>query len=363
MLKGIDVSMHQAAIDLSAVSADFVIVKATEGMGYTDPQFKNLITQAVNAGKRIGVYHFCRNDMQDQGNTAIGEADWFLSVVKDYIGKAILVLDWESKKPGEVSYAKVWLDRVYSKTGIRPMIYMNQSTENSYDWSSVVNANYGLWGAKYLDNEIDRNYDMSKAGSPFSSKFWDVVAMWQWTSSGILDGWPYALDCNVFYGDGATWDKYAGGEAPRPQPVPVPTPQPCNQPKYSVGTPVCTNILAEASTGGKVYHGDWLGTITEVVLNRPYPYLLNNGTGWTNDEGIDSDPHIPGKVSPAIKPTITAGSKVRVKNNAKDFNGGGLASFVYHTTYTLMELNNDRAVIGNGGTVTAAVHVSDLYLA
>ncbi|MGX8833954.1 CHAP domain-containing protein [Amedibacillus sp. YH-ame6] len=64
--------------------------------------------------------------------------------------------------------------------------------------------------------------------------------------------------------------------------------------KYKVGLPVCTNTLATSSTGDKVYKGDWEGTITKIVEGTTYPYLLNNGTGWTNDEGIDSDPHSPG---------------------------------------------------------------------
>ena len=62
---------------------------------------------------------------------------------------------------------------------------------------------------------------------------------------------------------------------------------------YKVGTKVCTNVLATSSTGGKVYKGDWSGTITKVIPGAAYPYLLNNGTGWTNDKGIDSDPHMP----------------------------------------------------------------------
>ena len=62
---------------------------------------------------------------------------------------------------------------------------------------------------------------------------------------------------------------------------------------YKVGTPVCTNTLATSSTGGKVYKGDWKGTITRVIKGAAYPYLLNNGTGWTNNTGIDTDPHTP----------------------------------------------------------------------
>ncbi|MEG0527023.1 MAG: CHAP domain-containing protein [Longicatena sp.] len=64
--------------------------------------------------------------------------------------------------------------------------------------------------------------------------------------------------------------------------------------KYKIGTYVCTNTLSTSSMGGRVYKGDWEGRITRVEEGAKYPYLLNNGTGWTNDTGIDSDPHIPG---------------------------------------------------------------------
>ena len=36
MLKGIDISNHQAGLDLSKVDCDFVIIKATEGKSYVD---------------------------------------------------------------------------------------------------------------------------------------------------------------------------------------------------------------------------------------------------------------------------------------------------------------------------------------
>jgi LysM repeat protein len=34
--------------------------------------------------------------------------------------------------------------------------------------------------------------------------------MWQWTSVGRLDGYSGNLDCDEFYGDTNTWNKYAG---------------------------------------------------------------------------------------------------------------------------------------------------------
>ena len=87
---------------------------------------------------------------------------------------------------------------------------MSESVVNSYDWSSVANADYGLWVAKYRDNNPDYNYNMANAGSRPKVKWWKFYCMWQWTSTGRLDGYGHNLDCNVFYGDAATWDKYVG---------------------------------------------------------------------------------------------------------------------------------------------------------
>ena len=60
--------------------------------------------------------------------------------------------------------------------------------------------------------------------------------------------------------------------------------------------------------------------------------------------------------------TIKAGSVVRVKQGAKTYTGGGLASFVYERDHVVSELNGDRAVITYGGVTVAAVRVSDLTL-
>ena len=60
--------------------------------------------------------------------------------------------------------------------------------------------------------------------------------------------------------------------------------------------------------------------------------------------------------------TIKAGSVVRVKQGAKTYTGGGLASFVYSRDHVVSELDGDRAVITYGGVTVAAVRVSDLTL-
>ena len=210
MLKGIDISKWQAGIDLSKINCDFVIIKATEGKSYVDPSCDIFFQKALNLNKKLGIYHFANNS----DNTPEQEADWFINNTKGYIGKAIPVLDWEDNVKSDVAWALKWLQLVEKSYGCKPLIYMSESTVNSYDWSSVANANYGLWVAKYRDKSADYNYDMSMAGKNPAVNYWKFYALWQWTDVGRLDGYNGPIDCDVFYGDNNAWDKYIGNEVP-----------------------------------------------------------------------------------------------------------------------------------------------------
>ena len=217
-LNGIDISNWQRGIDLSKVPCDFVIAKATEGIGYVDKSCDGFIQQAKRLGKKLGFYHFAR-----PRNDAVREAQYFYNNTKNYFGEAIPILDWEAENKSDVAWAKRWLDEVYRLSGVKPVIYMSESVVNSYDWSSVANADYGLWVAKYRDNNPDYNYNMANAGSRPRVKWWKFYCMWQWTSSGRLNGYGGNLDCNVFYGDVSTWDAYVGKSTSTVKPQPKPT--------------------------------------------------------------------------------------------------------------------------------------------
>jgi len=99
--------------------------------------------------------------------------------------------------------------------------------------------------------------------------------------------------------------------------------------------------------------------ITAIAKSGKHPYHLikTSGSastvyGWVDAADIQAE----------ASAAIVKGSKVKVKQGAKTFNGGALASFVYSGTYTVMEVIVSRAVIGQGGTVTAAINISDLTL-
>lgn len=203
-LNGIDISNWQKGINLAAVPADFVICKATEGTTYVSPDCDRQYQQAKANGRCLGVYHFATG-----GSSGQAEADWFLKNIQGYIGEAVLILDWESNAlPKGPSYAKAFLDRVYQKTGVRPLIYMSNSVIHSYDWSSVVAGNYGLWNAGYYAGYQTMGYNPN-APLKGGTGAWKSAAMYQYTSSGRLSGYSGNLDLNVFYGDRNAWSKYA----------------------------------------------------------------------------------------------------------------------------------------------------------
>ena len=68
-----------------------------------------------------------------------------------------------------------------------------------------------------------------------------------------------------------------------------------------------------------------------------------------------------GKVSP-VTVTIDECDTVRLKEDAKDYDGHSLAGFVYKRNHVVKQLDGDRAVLTYGGDIVCAAHVSDLIL-
>lgn len=205
-MNGIDISDYQNGINLAAVPCDFVIIKATGGTGYINPDCDRAFQQAVKNGKKAGVYHYARE--RGYEGSAVQEAEFFVDNCKGYIGKALLALDWEAQKSLGVSWAKAWLDKVYELTSVRPVIYMSKTTCREYDWSPVAAANYGLWCAQYANND-ETGYQTDPWTDDEGIGAFPQMAIYQYTSNGRLPGWDGSLDLDLFYGSREAWDDYA----------------------------------------------------------------------------------------------------------------------------------------------------------
>ena len=195
MIRGIDVSNHQARVDWGRVKADgisFAYIKATEGTGFVDPRFGAYWAGAKAAGLPRGAYHFARPDTNSGGTPATvakdarAEADAFLTVAFPRAGDLLPVLDLETDglPPAlMVQWTAAWLTRVQSQTGVKPVLYTYPAF-----WSRLGNTkqfgSYPLWIASY------------GVASPHLPAGWSKYTIWQYSSSGSVPGIPGNVDLN-----------------------------------------------------------------------------------------------------------------------------------------------------------------------
>lgn len=202
---GIDISSHQGGLNVGAIWADFVIVKATEDDDYVNPYMVSQANATLSASKRLGFYHFARP------GDAAAQARYFVSAVGALRAKATLWLDWEANAVAQgPGWAKQFLDTVKALTGATPGIYMNGSALNGYDWSAVARE-YPLWYAGG-PNYSDYGQAYSDPAVP-SVSYWGFPLIHQYTEDGRLPGYSGTLDLNRCR-DRAALDRMIGGGAP-----------------------------------------------------------------------------------------------------------------------------------------------------
>jgi GH25 family lysozyme M1 (1,4-beta-N-acetylmuramidase) len=216
-LNGIDIASYQDALAPSKMATtDFIIVKATGGASYHNPGFKKHADQTLAAGKLLGCYHFaCEYGVALKPEQ---EADYFLSAVQPYVGKATLWLDYEMDALDNYSpaWCKKWLDRVKAKTGATPGIYMSKSACNSRDWAAVAKE-YPLWVAQY-PNYDETGYKDEPWTDSTGFGAWKAPTIFQYTSSGKIPGYSAHLDLDLFHGDKEAWMALAKNQTPKPDP-------------------------------------------------------------------------------------------------------------------------------------------------
>lgn len=207
-LNGIDVSSWDPGIDVTEVPCDFVIVKATGGTRYDNPEFERVARDALAAGKLLGIYHFA-GDGSD--GTPEEEARHFLDAFAPYKGQAIPVLDWEADAVDwPVSWAREWMEIVERETGANPWFYSYASYLGTHDCSEI--ARFPLWVAAYYAGYRTMGY---QEDPPFYGSLgsWESAWAYQYTSSGVLPGWDGRLDLSIFYGDRYDWMSMAAGQS------------------------------------------------------------------------------------------------------------------------------------------------------
>ena len=259
-MDGIDISGWQPDIDLAKMDIDFAIIKATEGTNYVNPTFAKHQKQAAELNLLQGFYHYF------SGGDPVEEAQHFLHTVDNHIGDGVLFLDWEemnNKKDfaSGPSKAKVWLDYVYQKTKIKPVLYTSYSEVNYHDYQSIRDAGYQLWGARYPSNNTHQGFadepwtpDNSSWGAWGDEK--DIFAR-QYSGNGKLDGYKNPLDLNKAYVSKTEWKKMANPENPNASQAETPSTGASHTDTSTSSRPSQANPAKTQSVAKEVLSGKW----------------------------------------------------------------------------------------------------------
>jgi GH25 family lysozyme M1 (1,4-beta-N-acetylmuramidase) len=198
-LEGIDVSKWQGAIDWNQVAGagkKFAMIRASAGSLTTDEWYTTNRAGARAAGIPMGAYHYANPDAAP--NDALNEANFFLSLAAPSRGDLIPALDVEVTNGLSVAdmqaWVGTWLERVWSVTGVRPMIYASPNfwATSMGDTRAFADAGYTiLWVA---------HWGVSSPRVPaenWGGKGW---TFWQYTSSGVVPGISGNVDLDRYNG-------------------------------------------------------------------------------------------------------------------------------------------------------------------
>jgi lysozyme len=191
-IHGIDVSKYQESISWEDVQAmrvrdvqlGFAFIKATQGIGNVDPQFKRNWKRVKKNGIIRGAYHFFMASKDGRM-----QAETFINQVELEPGDLPPVLDVEELYGCTFERLKkeirTWLAVVENYYHVKPIIYTNVSFYNRCLGSEF--DEYPLWVAHYYQPH-----------QPRISRGW---TFWQHNDEGRVNGIISKVDFNVFSGD------------------------------------------------------------------------------------------------------------------------------------------------------------------
>jgi GH25 family lysozyme M1 (1,4-beta-N-acetylmuramidase) len=198
-VQGVDVASYQhpdgAAInwpDVAAAGVKFAVVKATEGAYYQNPNALTDLADARAAGLSVGAYAFAIPNGNGASSRAVVQADYLLRYLGADSSTVPIMLDIEYdpyvssdgtnqcyglKPAAMVSWVSAFDAQVQRKTGRLPVIYTPPSWWNTCAGGSTAFGQIPLWVPAYTN-----------AASPGLPTGWSNWSIWQYTSSGTVNG-------------------------------------------------------------------------------------------------------------------------------------------------------------------------------
>lgn len=166
----------------------FVYIKSTEGVSVRNRYYAADYRQARKYGIHCGAYHFFSTK-----SAAAAQARYFIKHTLFRRGDFPPVLDMEPthaqimKMGGEEALFKAirtWMGIVKQHTGVRPILYVNQTFVNKYlSKAPDIKRDYNIWIARYGEYRPDVR-----------------LVYWQLSPDGRVNGIHGDVDINVFNG-------------------------------------------------------------------------------------------------------------------------------------------------------------------
>lgn len=178
--------------DVAAAGVQFAAVKATEGTYYRNPFALTDLSQAKAAGLATVAYAFAIPNAKSGSKRAVDQADYLLSYLGSSSRTVPVMLDIEYDPyvnsdgtnqcygltpAAMVSWVSAFDSEIQHKTGRLPIIYTPPNWWNSCAGGSAGFSQIPLWVPAY-----------TTAASPGLSTGWGHWSIWQYTSSGTVNG-------------------------------------------------------------------------------------------------------------------------------------------------------------------------------
>ena len=178
----------------------FVYIKSTEGTSVRNKFYVNDYAQARKHGIRAGAYHFFSTK-----TSGAAQAKHFIQNTLFHEGDLPPVLDVEPSKSqiqqmggpeAMFHHIRVWLNAVEQRTGVKPVLYVNQMFVNNYLADQPeLKRDYRVWIARYSEYKPDVR-----------------LTYWQLCPDGKVAGIQGDVDINVFNGYQRQFDEFIANE-------------------------------------------------------------------------------------------------------------------------------------------------------
>lgn len=266
---GIDVSQYQGLINWDVVKdhIDFAIIRCGFGQdlpGQDDKLFKRNADECTRLNIPFGVYLY---SYAKNATDAKSEAKHVMRLIKNYKMAYPIYYDLEDenttgKQTNEViaSIAKTFAEEL-EKNGYYVGIYASLYWWKTKLTNPIFNK-YTRWVANYAaELNFDKEYDM-----------------WQYSSTGWVEGISTIVDLNYCYKDFPKIIKAVGKNNFDKTDIE----------KYKIGDTVRFNyvfLTSESKNPLRPYRN--IGKITRIEKNARNPYLIGEDQGWVNAQVIE----------------------------------------------------------------------------